>query len=472
VGVPLRGVKLSAQRRYSAATGARVFRGAQVETCTSARELPRHLLTDPDIVQALAARAFTTVFRAAKVAGLSYNAIAAATGLKAERISLVARGEASMTAIETVERIADGLHIPGGMLGLAPRWWETEQPTISTQPGWEDESMQRRKLLLNTLAAGLGAASLPVVQRILEDANAALADPADPADLAHLQAAAEQHSYGYGGRAPADVLAALVADFADVTPLMRRPQTAAARADTARVMAQLGGMAAVVLHDLGSQREAYRWFGVATRAADDAGDRTLQAWILARRAMLPINFGAPQAAAGLAEQARRAAGNGHTAAATLAAAVSARAYALAGRPAEASAAVRDADRLADSLPETETVDTWFGHCAQKHHVHLSHAYTALGQTGRARESQAHALALSAPTSTLTRTLLRIDAAACQHRDGYSREACAAAASALADVPARFRTNLTRSRAGDLYRSLPAGVRETPEARELADVLAS
>ncbi|MFJ5556781.1 hypothetical protein ACIQCD_04930 [Streptomyces sp. NPDC093250] len=36
----------------------------------------------------------------------------------------------------------------------------------------------------------------------------------------------------------------------------------------------------------------------------------------------------------------------------------------------------------------------------------------LGDTRRARESQQRALELSAPTSTMTRTLLNIDAAAC------------------------------------------------------------
>ncbi|TJZ95880.1 hypothetical protein [Actinacidiphila oryziradicis] len=77
-------------------------------------------------------------------------------------------------------------------------------------------------------------------------------------------------------------------------------------------------------------------------------------------------------------------------------------------------ALADANRLMEQLSGEQRADTWFGHCEQKHHVHLSHALTALGDTRRARESQDHALALSAPTSTMTRTLLTIDAAACTH----------------------------------------------------------
>ncbi|MFE3907794.1 hypothetical protein ACFXPY_48285 [Streptomyces sp. NPDC059153] len=77
----------------------------------------------------------------------------------------------------------------------------------------------------------------------------------------------------------------------------------------------------------------------------------------------------------------------------------------------------------ERLSVEQRADTWFGHCEQKHHVHLSHALTTLGDTGRARESQDHALGLSAPTSSMTRTLLTIDGAACAHHDGDTEQAC-------------------------------------------------
>ncbi|MEU1813137.1 hypothetical protein [Micromonospora aurantiaca (nom. illeg.)] len=441
-----------------------------MEPSASARALPRRLLRDPIVVHALQTRSFDAVFAAAKAAGMSFNAIAGATGLKAERISLVARGESRITALDIIERIADGLRIPGAMLGLAARSWESDTDA-EPQTAREDESMHRRELLRTSLAAGLTAAPLNHLTDVLARADHALAG-AGPADLGRLEAATEQHSYGYGGRAPTDVLADLIADFADVVPLLQRSQPAAARIALTRIMGQLGGMAAVVLHDLGNRREADSWFATAARSAQESGDRTLHAWILARKAMVPLNFGAPHAAAALAEQARHIAGTRPTAAATLAAAVTARAYALAGRRDKADAALRDADHLAGKLPESERADTWFGHCEQKHHVHLSHALTALGETHRARESQAHALALSAPTSTLTRTLLRLDAATCQHRDGHTIDACHAATATLLDVPARYRTGLTRRRAVDLYRSIPADLRTTSAARSLADTLAA
>ncbi|MFF7756028.1 hypothetical protein ACFZCP_44105 [Streptomyces sp. NPDC007971] len=169
---------------------------------------------------------------------------------------------------------------------------------------------------------------------------------------------------------------------------------------------------------------------------------------------MPLNYGAPRAAAGLAEQARHIAGTRPTAAATLAAAVAARAFALNHQPEQARQALADADALMERLPEGERSDTWLTYGEQKHHVHLSHAFTTLADTRRANESQQRALELSAPTSTMTRTLLTIDAAACSHHDGDSEEACRRTVVALTALPVDYRTGLVRRRALDLYEANP------------------
>jgi hypothetical protein len=329
--------------------------------------------------------------------------------------------------------------------------------------------MRRREFLRSALATGLMGTPLVHLSDVLASADDALA-PSGPTDLEHLQAVVEQRSYGYAGRAPTDVLADLIGDVADLTPLLQRHQPAAARSALTRALAQLCGMTAIVLHDCGSQREAYIWFTTASRAAKETDDHVLQAWVLARQAMVPLNFGSPQAAVELAERAHILAGSSPTAAAALSSAVLGRAYGMTERRDDAHAALRDAEQAENSLPESERRDTWFGHCEQKHHVHLSHALTALGDTGRAHESQAHALTLSAPTSTLTRTLLRLDAATCLHREGDTLGACQAATTALASAPARHRTGLTRSRALHLYRNIPARLRSTPPVREFAELL--
>ncbi|MEU1185201.1 hypothetical protein ABZ464_47870 [Streptomyces sp. NPDC005820] len=229
-------------------------------------------------------------------------------------------------------------------------------------------------------------------------------------------------------------------------------------------------MTAIVLHDLGSRRESRAWFATAARAAAESGDPQLHAWVLAREAMVPLNYGAPRAAASLAEQARRIAGTRPTAAATLAAAVAARAYALNHQSEQARQAL--ADDLMERLPEGERSDTWLTYGEQKHHVHLSHAFTILGDTLRARESQQRALELSAPTSTMTRTLLNLDAAACSHHDGDTEQACRRAVDALTALPVDFRTGLVRRRALDLYEAIPAQHHHERAVQELRDALAA
>jgi hypothetical protein len=238
-----------------------------------------------------------------------------------------------------------------------------------------------------------------------------------------------------------------------------------------RTAGQMAGMTAIVLHDLGSRQQSRAWFATAVRAAAESDDNQLYAWVRAREAMVPLNYGAPKAAADLADQARLAAGTRPTAAATLAAAVAARAYALNHQSEQARAALTAADALMDRLPEEQRSDTWLTYSEQKHHVHLSHAFTTLGDTRRARESQQRAMELSAPTSTMTRTLLHIDAAACAHHDGDSKQACRSTVTALTALPGDYRIGLVHRRAQDLYEAIPTQHHHERAVRELRDVLA-
>ncbi|MEU6241118.1 hypothetical protein [Streptomyces sp. NPDC047024] len=435
--------------------------------------VPPRLLADQDFVRAAHARDFAVLFaKIREEAGISANRIGGAVGMKPERVSKVSKNAATVTALDTIERIADGLRIPGALLGLAARPWEDSAPTHLPEPADGDDPMKRRHVLRGALAAGLTAPALTILTATRRSVDTALTATADTAsaDLADLEAAAETYGYGYGGQAPTRFLADLAADFADLRPLLTTVQPVATRTRVCRVAGQMAGMTAVVLHDLGARTEARSWFTTAAAAARESGDRHLHAWVLAREAMVPINWGAPQAAARLAEQARQIAGARPTAAATLAAAVAARAYALAHQSERAHAALADADTLMARLDAADRADTWLTHGEQKHHVHLSHALTALGDTQRARESQQRALELSAPTSTMTRSLLAVDAAACAHHDGDTEEACRRTVAVLSGLPAAYRTGLVHRRAMDLYRAIPAQHHRERAVRDLQEAL--
>ncbi|MEU2226702.1 hypothetical protein [Streptomyces sp. NPDC018347] len=87
-------------------------------------------------------------------------------------------------------------------------------------------------------------------------------------------------------------------------------------------------------------------------------------------------------------------------------------------------------------------------------------------------SQHRALELSAPTSTMTRALLTLDAAARVHHDGDTHEACRCTVTVLSTLPAAYRTGLVHRRALDLYYSIPAQHHQQTAVRELHEALAA
>ncbi|MDQ1038575.1 tetratricopeptide (TPR) repeat protein [Streptomyces sp. V3I8] len=96
-------------------------------------ELPARLLTDPEMIDACRVRDFAVVFRLAKVkAGIYPSMIARRCDLTPSRVGEVLSGRRQLVHMDVIERIADGLRIPGHMLGLARRSWETPQALVVT----------------------------------------------------------------------------------------------------------------------------------------------------------------------------------------------------------------------------------------------------------------------------------------------------------------------------------------------------
>ncbi|MFG2979166.1 hypothetical protein ACGFYY_40055 [Streptomyces sp. NPDC048331] len=182
--------------------------------------------------------------------------------------------------------------------------------------------------------------------------------------------------------------------------------------------------------------------------------------------MVGLNYGAPGQAARITAQGRREAGARPSGAAALAAAVNARALAAVGDLPGARRAVDDVRTLAEQLDGPESADTWFGYPAQKHAVHLSQAYTLLGDTRAAYRAQDDALALTTSPSVMTRALIAMDTAACLRVDGEPGEAAAMAAAVYDRLPPAYRTGLVHSRAQLLHRHLDGAPR-----RLLGDALA-
>ncbi|MDQ0294657.1 transcriptional regulator [Streptomyces sp. SID7982] len=101
-------------------------------------ELPAGLLTDPAMIDACRRRDFGAVFRLVKArAGVYPSMIARRCDLTPSRVGEVMAGRRQLVHMDVVERIADGLRIPGHLFGLARRGWETapSQAVGEQQPG-------------------------------------------------------------------------------------------------------------------------------------------------------------------------------------------------------------------------------------------------------------------------------------------------------------------------------------------------
>ncbi|MFJ4004290.1 helix-turn-helix domain-containing protein [Streptomyces sp. NPDC090023] len=97
------------------------------------KELPVSLLTDPAMIGACRARDFARVFHLVKVrAGIYPSTIARRCDLTPSRVGEVMAGRRHLLHMDVIERIADGLRIPGHMLGLAQRSWEAPEIPVVT----------------------------------------------------------------------------------------------------------------------------------------------------------------------------------------------------------------------------------------------------------------------------------------------------------------------------------------------------
>ncbi|WNI29309.1 helix-turn-helix domain-containing protein [Streptomyces sp. ITFR-6] len=95
------------------------------------RALPAELLASAEWQEACRGRDFARIFRLVKVkAGIYPSRVAALCDMTPSRVGEIMAGRRGLAHIDVIERVADGLRIPGAMLGLAHRPWEI--PASST----------------------------------------------------------------------------------------------------------------------------------------------------------------------------------------------------------------------------------------------------------------------------------------------------------------------------------------------------
>jgi transcriptional regulator with XRE-family HTH domain len=110
---------------------------------------------------ALSTRDISTVYRLLRKHGVSQRQIAALTGQSQSEVSEILKGRQVM-AYDVLARIADGLSIPRGYMGLAyDEDTVVRVETVEDDPqAEEDESVKRRRFLAHAAAVTVGAASI------------------------------------------------------------------------------------------------------------------------------------------------------------------------------------------------------------------------------------------------------------------------------------------------------------------------
>src|SRR3954462_5740885 len=112
----------------------------------------------PEMRSALAQREVSTIYKLLRRKGVSQRQIAAMTGQSQSEVSEILKGRQVM-AYDVLVRIADGLGVPRGYMGLAYDEVTAERvaETREAPEAEETESVKRRKFLASAAAVAVGA---------------------------------------------------------------------------------------------------------------------------------------------------------------------------------------------------------------------------------------------------------------------------------------------------------------------------
>ena len=319
--------------------------------------------------------------------------------------------------------------------------------------GDQDDDELRRMLVRQMTAAGCRVDSrfLGAVDRIRRRMDDVLLSGTVSAAMIDTW---EQSSVGYGRQymsVPAlRLLCDVLLDLGDVRRMCEERQPLEVSERLCRLASQLSGLAGISMLDIGDHRLARSLFRTARMAADETGDRRLRAWVAAREALVPLYYGDPREAAGLAGSAADLAGRHLCVAAVMAPVIEARAQArlaaLAGHgKREALGRTRSAlDRAADAiadLPAEQRIDTAFGYTERQLYFHAGDALVTLGDWRGAQRAFSQAAQLYPAAEVLDCALVCLGQARCLLESDEPGQALVLALETVLGLPAEHRTEV-------------------------------
>ncbi|MCX4747757.1 hypothetical protein OG455_19930 [Kitasatospora sp. NBC_01287] len=243
-------------------------------TESTAPGLPQRLLTDPEMISACTSRDFAKIFQLAKRRGGFHSSrIARACELTPSRVGEVISGKRKITNMTVIERIADGLRIPGHLLGLTSRAWECAE--IRAYP---QTSMTISRLVKSTAKAGETALPSSELDDILAIAAGARVTPTV---LRSLQASIEDYwrrDDEHGGEA---LRPAVIGQLRYVTGILRDTAEPNYRRSLHGIAAELARLTGWTYFDARQYSTARTYFTESLRLAREIDDRPFIANVLA-----------------------------------------------------------------------------------------------------------------------------------------------------------------------------------------------
>ncbi|BAJ29929.1 MULTISPECIES: hypothetical protein [Kitasatospora] len=235
------------------------------------RGLPGRLLAEPEMITACAARDFARIFQLAKSRGGYHpSRIARACELTPSRVGEVISGKRKITNMTVIERIADGLRIPGHMLGLAVRSWE--RPAVPVQ---RPVPTARTPKETRPVDAALPGSELDSILAI------AAGTKVTPTVLRSLQASIEDYwrrDDEHGGEA---LRPAVIGQLRYVTDILRDTADPNYRRSLHGIAAELARLTGWTYFDARQYSTARSYFTQSLRLAREIDDRPFIANVLA-----------------------------------------------------------------------------------------------------------------------------------------------------------------------------------------------
>jgi transcriptional regulator with XRE-family HTH domain len=319
----------------------------------------------------------------------------------------------------------------------------------------EDDDDLLRRVQLRMIAdapAAVDSQFLGAVERIRRRMDDALVGGTVSATMLDQW---EETTAGYGNQyltvPPLRLLCDVLLDFGDVRRMCEHRQPLDFSERLCRLAAQLAGLAGMVMIDVGHQRLARSFFRTARTAGDETGDRQLRAWVAVREALVPLYYGDPAEAVGLARAAAGLAGRNVCVAAAMAPVAEARALARVAARRGGTArpqGLRRASGLLDSahealarLPAAERGDSAFGYTERQLLFHEGDTLVTLAHHRGAERALTRALQLYSTEEILDRSLTTLGLARCRLEADEPVEALRLSQETLLAVPREHRSEI-------------------------------